>query len=643
MYAASLRELCAMKKRYSVRTILWVVLFSTMTLVFIFYLSYYVFYESAGISSRATESLDQQVVSVLAFTDSELSSLDTVMQNVAYSNLVKEYYLANLKQPVTPENGNYSSMQNAKVLSSLITAIIGPNRPIDQIYLYALDKGAFGVGLDNRMLDLSVGDTEWYRQLLSAEGNKIMFLHRDEGLSKYYTYEEGSWFLTLCSVYQNNYYQPIGVIEVMRSVTSLQKKLKNLDHKVCNESVYLYDPGGRVVYASGDSDAAASCYRMFEEFSASDETGALSQGTSSVAHYYKDSVHLYSGRSGYSGFTAVAAVSNKDLYAPLFRYLRISLFFFFAFMVLIFFLCRFLAGVISTPLTRMYDQLVGLYKSPEKRFETERIEKVETNLIELDTMYTALVDMQGRIRESMNREILLKDQELQSHMLALQSQMNPHFLYNSLATMQSLADEENSEAVVHMCQMISRMLRYISSDKEPLVTIRKETDHVKDYLGCMKMRYEEDLEYEIRIPEEMMELEIPKLCLQMIIENAIKYSTKSVRPPWRITVEGMICSEHWEIITMDNGSGFSDSVLHELQEKIRYIDETELLPSLEIDGMGLMNIYIRLRIFYGGKHVFRIMNRPEGGAAIAVGSWFSPGGAQGIQAGSGCGEEVSDA
>ena len=305
-------------------------------------------------------------------------------------------------------------------------------------------------------------------------------------------------------------------------------------------------------------------------------------------------MHFFSRTSEYSGFTTLAAVSNQDLYAPLWNYLRISLLFFTGSLVLTFLICRLLARVISNPLTRMYNQLVSLYKSPDHGIEQETIERVETSLIELDTMYTALVDMQGRIRESMNREILLKDQELQSHMLALQSQMNPHFLYNSLATMQSLADEENSEAVVHMCQMISRMLRYISSDKEPLVTIRKETDHVKDYLGCMKMRYEEDLEYEICIPEEMMELEIPKLCLQMIIENAIKYSTKSVRPPWRITVEGMICSEHWEIITMDNGSGFSDSVLQELQEKIRYIDETELLPSLEIDGMGLMNIYIQM-------------------------------------------------
>ena len=71
--------------------------------------------------------------------------------------------------------------------------------------------------------------------------------------------------------------------------------------------------------------------------------------------------------------------------------------------------------------------------------------------------------------------------------------------------MQSLAEEENYEGVVRMCQMISRLLRYISSDKEPLVPVREEIAHAQDYLDCMKMRYEEDLEYEINIPEEMKE------------------------------------------------------------------------------------------------------------------------------------------
>ena len=102
-----------MRKKHSVRTILWVLLFLMMTLVFVIYMACYVYFESSRIRSQSSDALDQQVLSVRSFADSELSALDTVMQNVAYSNLVKEYYLANLEQPADPGTGNYGSMQNA--------------------------------------------------------------------------------------------------------------------------------------------------------------------------------------------------------------------------------------------------------------------------------------------------------------------------------------------------------------------------------------------------------------------------------------------------------------------------------------------------------------------------------------------------
>ncbi len=605
-----------MRKKHSVRTILWVLLFLMMTLVFVIYMACYVYFESSRIRSQSSDALDQQVLSVRSFADSELSALDTVMQNVAYSNLVKEYYLANLEQPADPGTGNYGSMQNAKVLTSLLTAIIGPNRPVDQIYLYALDRGVFGNGLDNDTSDLSVTEMDWYTDLMSSGRNKIMFLDRDERLSRYYTYEEGSWFLTLCSVYQNNLYRPIGVIEAKRSIAPLLKKLRSLDHKVYNESFYLFDPKGQVVYASGDSDKAPGYFAILKEEVGEENPAANAAG---VRHLYREASHLFSSTSPYSGFTTLAVVSNHNLYAPLRNFLRINLLVFLGIIVLTFLLSMIAARIITTPMMRMYDQLVGLYKTDDSSPGDQKITKVDTRLRELDTMYTAICEMQGRVQESMKREILLKNQELQSHMLALQSQMNPHFLYNSLATMQSLAEEENYEGVVRMCQMVSRLLRYISSDKDPLVPVREEIAHAQDYLDCMKMRYEDDLEYEINIPDNMMDIAIPKLCLQLIIENAIKFSTRSVRPPWIVLVEGRMEDSCWEISVLDNGSGFSREALDDLEKSMRYIDETTLLPSLEIDGMGLMNIYIRFRTFYKGKHIFRIGNRKEGGAVITVG------------------------
>ena len=146
--------------------------------------------------------------------------------------------------------------------------------------------------------------------------------------------------------------------------------------------------------------------------------------------------------------------------------------------------------------------------------------------------------------------------------------------------------------------------------------------HAKDYLDCMKMRYGDDLEYEIRIPDEMMEIKIPKLCLQLIVENSVKYTTKNVKAPWRISVEGRVTGIYWEISVKDNGKGFTDEDLEEINKKIAYINETDLLPELEINGMGLMNIYIRFKTLYHGKHIFRVSNIAEGGALVTIGGEF---------------------
>ena len=606
-----------MKKKYNVQTALQAVLFLIMTASFIIYLAYYVIYESAKISSQASESLKQQVQSVQTLTDSELVQLDTVMQNVAYSNLVKEYYLA-LNNSKSSDNGNYSSMQNAKVLASLLTAIIGPNRSVDQIYLYGLEAGAFGIGLDNSNEDQSVQDMPWYGKLQESEQNKIMFIQKDERLSKYYTYEEGSLFLTLCSVFQNSRFHPIGVIETKRSVSALTRNLGKMDHNSYRESVYIFDPYGSLVYASGETEKAEDIYGILSGPEGADtEDGRTG---SSVSHLNRGGTHYFSTISGYSGFTTAAVVSNRNLYEPLFKFLRINLLLFLCSILLAFLLCRALAKRFTNPFRKMYLQLTNLHKTTENGFTDEVIRKTDTSLKELDTLYTAFIDMHDRLQESARKEVNLRNQEVQSRMLALQSQMNPHFLYNSLATIQSLADEHLDDSVIRMCQMISRILRYISSDSEPLVPIRDDVSHARDYLECMKLRYEEDLVYSIRIPEEMMDRLIPKLSLQLIIENAIKFSTRSVRPPWIVRIEGTVTEKGWEIAILDNGSGFNEKDLKELEEKIEYIDRTQMLPSLEIDGMGLMNIYIRFRTYYHEKQIFRIGNREEGGAFIVVGA-----------------------
>ena len=106
-----------------------------------------------------------------------------------------------------------------------------------------------------------------------------------------------------------------------------------------------------------------------------------------------------------------------------------------------------------------------------------------------------------------------------------------------------MADEGMDRQIMDMCQSMSRILRYISSDKEQLVTVDQEIKYTIDFLKCMKARFDDDLIYNIVIPEELRNVRIPKLCLQLIVENSIKFMTKEKSPPWKINIK---------VLTMNN-------------------------------------------------------------------------------------------
>lgn len=599
------------KSKKSVRTTLQFVFFLLVTAVFLVYISYFIISESRKIKTQAFETVSRDTQTASAFMDEEIKSVNTVMQNVAYSNLVKEHFLAYMNRPVSSGDGNYSEMQNIKVLTDLLTAIMGPSRPVDQIYLYSLEGGCVGVGLDNSNTSDHVDDKPWYDDLKNSENNRLVFCDRDERLTKFFTYEDGSRFLTVASVYQSTYYKPQGVIEVKHSISSLISKLKKIDTGAYNEKIYIYDQTGKSIYSFTNDNMAEKYAALVtgNEQPAYDEPRHIS---------YNGNTHLFVNTSSYSGFTTVIAIDNNDVYRPIYDYIKANLLIFAGFIVLILLLSYVVSRIITIPVMKMYSNISSLHTDKESML-TGSLEKIDTNIIELDTLYSAVMDMHDRAKASMNREIVLNNQRLQSQILALQSQMNPHFLYNSLATISAMADEGMNNEVTKMCQTISRILRYISSDKDPLVPVNEDVSHAKDYLECMKMRYEDDLIYSINIPDEMKDIKIPKLCLQLIVENSIKYATKNVRAPWIISIDGRMTGIYWEITVKDNGPGFNEADLKEINDKIEYINKTDMLPGLEINGMGLMNIYIRFKTLYHGKHIFRVSNYAEGGALVTIG------------------------
>ena len=154
--------------------------------------------------------------------------------------------------------------------------------------------------------------------------------------------------------------------------------------------------------------------------------------------------------------------------------------------------------------------------------------------------------------------------------------------------------------------------------RQDLVPLQREVEHTRNYLECMCARYRKKLSYEIDVSDKIRHVKVPKLIIQLLVENAIKYGT-NVLPPWAIRISGGITGTNWFISVYDNGAAFDQEVLDELLRTIRTIQKTECFPDLEIHGMGLLNIYIRLYLQYKESAIFEIQNEKDGGVTIIVG------------------------
>ncbi|MDC7235167.1 MAG: histidine kinase [Spirochaetales bacterium] len=237
---------------------------------------------------------------------------------------------------------------------------------------------------------------------------------------------------------------------------------------------------------------------------------------------------------------------------------------------------------------------------------------------ELSELYDDYHDMSDKLNQSMNELFDLKQQELNASLKALQSQTNPHFYYNTLSNIIVLSENNQNSEVIQLCHNLTQIMRYFTDNSVARVPVKEELKYVEKYLYCMKVRYQESLVFTFDVDSVLSNIMIPKLSLQTLVENAVKYGTDCI-PPWKITISGGADQTGWYIIIEDNGKGFSDRSLSKIRERIDTINQTSGLQELKIDGFGLMNVYIRLKYMFVDRLIFEYGNTEKNHGFVKIG------------------------
>ena len=232
---------------------------------------------------------------------------------------------------------------------------------------------------------------------------------------------------------------------------------------------------------------------------------------------------------------------------------------------------------------------------------------------ELEQVFNA---MMLHLREAASAEMALREGALQARLSALQTQINPHFIYNTLNIISAKSMESGNFDVIEICNQFAQMLRYSTDTRSQTATMAEEIEFVRSYLMLAKARYEDNLEFSIDVPENLGDITVPRLTLQPLVENALNHGFDGKNVLRRLSVSGHIEGGLLVLIIRDNGTGFSEEMLQSLRSRIRAIEEGTV--SIESTGghIGLINTCLRLH--YYSKGAMRIAIGNDNGAVITL-------------------------
>ncbi len=573
--------------------------------IFLFMIALYIILGSS-LQTNTKNELQADCDNISTLLDTRMDSIDQLSKRIVSSSKLRTAFREDLYSGSI--DAYHRSQEFSKELFDIIKLFF------DDMSLHMVDVEGrhvyVGSIISFRMEDVKdVEKVGWFQTTLDGNGKKLLLpAHMPE-------LDAGdSPVVSLCRAFApGSSRNETAVLEIQFQYDRLAKDLRETIHN--NEDrkkVYVYDGGGQLIYPYEDPPSA----EMKAYFTSIAET----PDSGRVPMIYKPeggSSQLVACRySSYTDWTVFVTASEREILSTFYLFRILTVIVSVLLVILLLFITYRIAERLTTPLKQLEQSAHSLTFDNLDVFE---MPDCKNTFRELDSLYHSFGQMKENLQNSLENVIRARTMANDAKMMALQSQMNPHFLYNTLASISALAENEETEKVVEICDSLTSLLRYISSGASKWVTVEEEMEQTYSYIHLIEVKYGERIRFDFDVDEMLLGQKIPKLLVQPLVENCVKYAL-NVPPPWIISIHIYKAEEKWIIQVEDNGSGFSEEYLKKFKSWISQIDSDKPLPELEINGMGLLNLYTRLYLKYGKKMSFELKNRPVGGACVTLGT-----------------------
>ncbi|MCB2313932.1 sensor histidine kinase [Clostridium tagluense] len=272
--------------------------------------------------------------------------------------------------------------------------------------------------------------------------------------------------------------------------------------------------------------------------------------------------------------------------------------------ILIIFIFGFISAKISHPIKQLEESMkmveagdFNIYIDVKGEDEVER----------LSTAFNLMI---SKVRYLMAQIVIEQEAKRKSELNALQAQINPHFLYNTLDSIVWMAENEKNDGVITMVTALAKLFRISISRGKNIITVREEMEHAKNYLIIQKIRYKNKFVFEIINQKEVLEYKTLKLILQPLIENSIYHGIEYMVDEGFIKISVSVTNGKLLYEICDNGLGIEPEVLKHILE-YREKDNTS-------SGVGVKNVHERIQLSYGSEFGLEMKSEIEEGTTIKI-------------------------
>lgn len=259
--------------------------------------------------------------------------------------------------------------------------------------------------------------------------------------------------------------------------------------------------------------------------------------------------------------------------------------------------------------SKLKNMMKNIEKLKQGKLDTRFNIKQEVD--ELDMIAISIDEMSESLQYNINKNYIAEVKQKQAEINALQSQIKPHFLYNTLEVIRMSALSSKNKEVAQMIYNLASMFRYSTYNNGSLVSIRDEIKHSKMYLSLCSTRYKGMLDYSIHVDDKYLDYLVPKFTIQPILENAINHGLRKGFCDNYIKVTIKEIDEEIEISIKDNGNGMSEEAIMKIKDGL---EKNIQKPN----SIGLMNINNRLKLNFGEQYGIYINSRINEGTTVSI-------------------------